>query len=449
MADIDLEPACRDASLPSLPRQRTSAKRAERPEAGPAGASEASRPDDFSRSNAKTPGSRLRGNDADEREPADIEASRTAANVDRATLRVLIVSDEMEVGGSQRQIAGLLRAFPRPQCDAELAYFRTSSFLVDEIERAGIAVHRIDKRSRRDVRFLLRLARRLRDGRYDVVHCFSFTAELWVRLALLLAPGAALVASMRDMGHALTPLQWRIKRTVCRSARAVVSNSTQAAERIRGAMRGGPPVHVVANGIDMPPPLDASRRQALREDMGGADGRTLALFVGRLAHQKNVDLLLDAMAMLPAGGRPRIALAGNGPLREALEARARSLGLGDDVRFLGERRDAPELMQAADVLVLPSRDEGQSNVVLEAMAAGTAVLATRVGGNAALVEDGTSGVLFDCSDAAALRDALQRAADDPAWCRRLGDAARARVSDRYSLDTLARDTLAVYRQCLR
>ena len=366
-----------------------------------------------------------------------------------APLRVLIVSDEMEVGGSQRQIAGLLRAFPPAQCHAELAYFRTPSFLVDEIEAAGIAVHRIDKRSRRDVRFLLRLARLLREGRFDVIHCFSFTAELWTRLALLLAPGAAMVASMRDMGHALTPLQWWIKRRVCRSARAVISNSAQAAGRIRDVMRGGPSVHVVANGIDMPMPLDATRRQALREEMGAIDGRTLALFVGRLTHQKNVDLLLDAMATLPRSERPTVALAGHGPLRETLEVRALSLGLLDDVRFLGERRDARELMQAADVLVLPSRDEGQSNVVLEAMAAGLAVLATRVGGNAELIEDGVSGVLFDCSDAAALRSALRRAAGDLPWCRRLGEAARSRVADRYSLDTLARETLAIYRRCLK
>lgn len=380
---------------------------------------------------------------------AALAAPTGVAESASASLRVLIVSDEMEVGGSQRQIAGLLRAFPRAQCHAELAYFRNSSFLVDEIEAAGIAVHRIDKRSRRDVRFLLRLARLLREGRFDVVHCFSFTAELWIRLALLLAPGAAMVASMRDMGHALTPLQWRIKRGVCRSARSVISNSTQAAGRIRDVMRSGPPVHVVANGIDMPAALDATRRQALREEMGAIDGRTLALFVGRLTHQKNVGLLLDAMATLPRDERPRVALAGHGPLRETLEVRALSLGLLDDVRFLGERRDARELMQAADVLVLPSRDEGQSNVVLEAMAAGLAVLATRVGGNAELIEDGVSGVLFDCSDAAALRSALRRAAGDLPWCRHLGEAARSRVADRYSLDTLARETLAIYRRCLQ
>jgi glycosyltransferase involved in cell wall biosynthesis len=363
-------------------------------------------------------------------------------------LRALVVSDEMEVGGSQRQIASLLRALPREQCHVELAYFRRPSFLVDDIVHAGIAVHRIDKRGRLDPAFLLRLARFLRDGRYDVVHCFSFTAELWVRLALLLAPGAALVASMRDMGHGLTPLQWRIKRRVCRGARAVISNSARAAERIRAMLGPAQPVHVIANGIDLPEPLAPADRQALRSQMGAGDDRALALFVGRLAHQKNVDLLLTALAALPPARRPQTALAGSGPLREVLQARVGELGLAGVVRFLGERRDARELMQAADFLVLPSRDEGLSNVVLEAMAAGRAVLATRVGGNAELIEDGVSGVLFDCSDATALAAALDRIAGDPAWRAGLGDAARMRVIDRYSPAVLARETLAVYRQCM-
>lgn len=363
-------------------------------------------------------------------------------------LRVLVVSDEMEVGGSQRQIASLLRALPQEQCHTELVYFRNPSFLVADIEHAGIVVHRIDKHGRIDAGFLLRLVRFLRNGRFDVVHCFSFTAELWVRLALILAPGAALVASMRDMGHALTPMQWRIKSRICRSACAVISNSTRAAERIRAVLDSFPPVHVIANGIDVPAPLESSRQAALRVEMGATDDRALALFVGRLTHQKNVELLLTALAALPPGQRPRLALAGSGPLHESLQARARHLGLGDDVRFLGERRDARELMQAADFLVLPSRDEGLSNVVLEAMAAGRPVLATRVGGNAELIENDNTGVLFDCGDAAALTIALDRATADAAWRVRAGAAARARVVDRYSPAVLARETLAVYRQCM-
>lgn len=364
-------------------------------------------------------------------------------------LRLLIVSDEMEVGGSQRQIASLLGALPSDACRAQLAYFRRPSFLVGQIERAGIPVHRIDKRRRLDPGFVLRLVRFLRRGRFDVVHCFSFTAELWTRLALLLVPGAALVASMRDMGHGLSPLQWRIKRLVCRGACAVISNSLGAAERLRATLGARPPVHVVVNGMELPPMIDARRHDALRTEMGARDDvRPLALFVGRLTHQKNVDLLLESFAALEDEPRPRIALAGNGPLRGELEATVRRLHLADDVCFLGERSDARELMQAADLVVLPSRDEGLSNVILEAMAAGRPVLATRVGGTPELVEDGATGILFDPGDAAALTEALRKLAADPALRMRMGEAARTRIADHYSPAVLARDTLAVYRACL-
>lgn len=363
-------------------------------------------------------------------------------------LRVLVVSDEMEVGGSQRQIAGLLRALPRAQCHAELAYFRTPSFLVEEIERVGIRVHRIDKRRRIDPAFLLRLARFLRRGRFDVVHCFSFTAELWTRLALLIAPGAALVASMRGLGHHLSPLEWRIKRQVCASASAVISNSNRAGELIRAAIGPRVPVHVIANGVEPPPPLSAQARAALRASLGAGDERVLALFVGRLSPEKNVGMLLDALAAMPSGQRPLVALAGAGPERAELECRAQRLDLERDVRFLGERRDAPALMQAADVFVLPSSDEGLSNVVLEAMAAGCPAVVTRVGGNCELIEDGVGGLLVESGDTVALRAALERLCGDAALRRRLGAAARARVVDRYSPDALARDTLRVYRTCV-
>ncbi|MCK9538950.1 glycosyltransferase [Dokdonella sp.] len=363
-------------------------------------------------------------------------------------LRVLIVSDEMEVGGSQRQIAGLLRALPRAQCHVELAYFRNPSFLVDDIEQAGTTVHLVAKRRPIDLRFLHELVGFLRRGRFDVIHCFSLTAELWTALALRLAPGARMIASMRDMGHGLTPLQWRLKRRVCRQARAVISNSRGVADYLRAQIGAHPPQFVIANAVDPPAPLAAAEREALRLALGAQADRPLALFVGRLAHQKNVELLLGALAALAPAQRPQVALAGSGPLRADLEAQSRELGLERVVRFLGERRDAPALMQAADLLVLPSRDEGLSNVVIEAMAAGCPVLATRVGGNPELIEDQVSGILFDSGDGVALGAALAELCADAPRRQAMGEAARARVADRYSPERLARETLAVYRHCL-
>ncbi|HEY0178231.1 MAG TPA: glycosyltransferase [Dokdonella sp.] len=363
--------------------------------------------------------------------------------------RVLVVSDEMEVGGSQRQIAHLLPALDRVRWDAELAYFRERSFLVDRLAAAGIAVHEIPKRGRLDAAFVRRLAALLRRGRYDVVHCFSLTAEIWVRALLPLAPRTAFVASVRGLSLGYSGLQWRLKRWIVRRADAIVANARAGAAH--AAARTGEPVArftLVPNGVDVPAPLAAAARADARAALEVPPGRTIALFVGRFVAAKNLPLLLDALAALPPERRAYLLLAGDGPLAAELRARAQALGLERDLRFLGERADARTLMSLADFLVLPSREEGLSNVLLEAMAAGCAPLASDAGGNPEAVADGRTGLLFPSGDRDALAAALARLAGDANLRARLGAAARAEVERDYALDELARRTAAVYERAI-
>lgn len=361
-----------------------------------------------------------------------------------APLRLLIVSDEMEVGGSQRQIVHLIENLDPARWQVELAYFRNRSFLLDRVEAGGYPIHHVAKRRPIDPAFLAALVRLLRHHHYAVVHCYSFTAELWVRIALLLAPGAAFIASMRDMGQSLSPMQWRIKRAVCRGARAVVSNSTAAAARLRTEVGPRVPIRVVANGIEMPVAADPGELIALRARLGVRQGRALALFVGRLVEEKNVEMLLEALAAMPGATRPVLAIAGAGPLAATLRVRADSLGVADDVHFLGERDDIRELMQASDVVVLCSHHEGMSNVLLEAMAAGCAVIATAVGGNPELVVDGVTGILVPSGDRVRLTAALNRICDDVPLRMRLADAARERAGSCFSTAAMARGTAEIY-----
>jgi glycosyltransferase involved in cell wall biosynthesis len=148
---------------------------------------------------------------------------------------------------------------------------------------------------------------------------------------------------------------------------------------------------------------------------------TLALALGRLHRNKAFDILIDAVAAVPA---LHLWLAGEGPERAALEAQARPLGAR--VRFLGWRDDAASLLAAADILVCPSRHEPLGNVVLEAWAAGVPVVAAASRGPAALVADGEDGLLVPVDDAAALAAALARLDGDAALRARLAEAGRRR-----------------------
>ncbi len=363
--------------------------------------------------------------------------------------RVLVVTDEMEVGGSQRQIVHLLRGLRARGRHAELLYFRERSHLVDALEADGVPVHRIDKRGAVDPAFVWRLQRFLRAGRFDVVHAFSITAELWVRLVLPSVPGLRLVSSVRGLGLTGPDWHWRAKRWIVRGSSAVISNTRAGAELV--ARRCAVPlqgIDIVPNGLELPPMPTAADRTAARRGFGLPEGATLLLFVGRLVPEKNLPLLMDAVARMSLQRRPLVWLAGEGPERPRVEAEIARLGLGERVRLLGERSDTRILMQAADLLVLPSSEEGLSNVLLEAMGSGLPVIATAVGGSPELIDDGVTGRLLPSGDAAALSAIIGALADDAEERRRLASSARAAAEVRFTLGAMVEHSARIYDRCL-
>jgi sugar transferase (PEP-CTERM/EpsH1 system associated) len=175
--------------------------------------------------------------------------------------------------------------------------------------------------------------------------------------------------------------------------------------------------------------------------------------VGRLSPVKNQAGLIDAFAhaldAAPAmRERARLVVAGDGPLRAELAARAQQKGLDGRVWFAGERRDVPAVLRGLHVFVLPSLGEGISNTILEAMASGVPVLATAVGGNPELVTPGHTGLIVPVDDAPALAAALSQTFADPATTRRWAAQARHDAEQRFSLDAMVERYARVYEQAL-
>jgi glycosyltransferase involved in cell wall biosynthesis len=169
--------------------------------------------------------------------------------------------------------------------------------------------------------------------------------------------------------------------------------------------------------------------------------------LGRLTEQKGQLALLDAVAKLtPRIAKLALIVAGDGPLRGRLEERARDLGIAERVRFLGIRRDRDTLYAAMDAFVLPSRWEGLSLALVEAMGAGRAVVATDVGGNPEVVSHGKTGLLVPPGDASALADALATVLTDGQLAQSLGSAACSDARERFSIDRHVSRLAALYRQ---
>jgi glycosyltransferase involved in cell wall biosynthesis len=199
-------------------------------------------------------------------------------------------------------------------------------------------------------------------------------------------------------------------------------------------------IEVVHNGVIVPadPPQPD---QALRRNMTGGSEGAVVLVPARLTAQKGQSVLLRAA---PAIAGAHFVFAGDGPDRAALAALASQLGLDGRVTFLGRRRDVPELIAAADLVVLPSWYEGLPLAVLEAMAAGRPVIASRLPGIQEIITEGADGVLFEPGDPADLARAIGQLLANPSEARRLGAAARRTVADRFSADAMGDRVGQVY-----
>jgi glycosyltransferase involved in cell wall biosynthesis len=197
-------------------------------------------------------------------------------------------------------------------------------------------------------------------------------------------------------------------------------------------------VIVDLNGVDAER-FGATPAEAARQLLGLNGGVPIVGSVGCLAVRKDYATLLDALALLSARGRAyQAALIGDGPERESLEARARTLGIAERVHFLGERADVEHLLPGLEVFVLSSREEGIPNALLEAMAAGRPAVATAVGGTPEVLEDGETGWLVPAQAPDRLAAALEQALADPDERARRGRNARRHALEALSIDAMTR-----------
>ena len=354
-------------------------------------------------------------------------------------LKLLLVIDEMEVGGTQRQIVNMVHGLDHRRFVVTLLYFRHRSHLADEVERSGVFVRCIGRRHRFDVRFVLEIRTFLQREQFEVMHCFSYSGEFWAALARRLLPRSqrpALITSIRGTYEWYSTWQWSVKRWLTRQSIAVVANSRSGAEFAAAKMRIQPAaLRVIYNSVEQPL-VDSHAVVALRSALAGPD-RPLVVFVGRLVDHKDLPTLLRAASRLSAiTPRPMIVLAGDGPLRGELDRSIGERGLSEFVVLLGERADAATLIAAGDMLVLPSLREGLSNVILEAMIAGKPVIASRAGGNVELIDHGIDGVLFDIGDDAALADAIKQLTREPDLRNRFGRAAQVKAARDFGITAM-------------
>jgi glycosyltransferase involved in cell wall biosynthesis len=359
--------------------------------------------------------------------------------------RVLLFCDTLNIGGTEGQFVELARRLDRNKWDVSVGCVRAVGPLADRLHHAGVSVASYGPSSFKSVRVagaVVRLARAMRASRADIVHAFELYSNVLAVPAARIARVPVIVASQREMGDLRSTAERQANRIALRLATHVVVNSEAVAEvaPIRGRRRHR--LIVLRNGIDTTrfSPGESSRTESNDVRVGT---------LGNLRSGKGLDGLLHAMALVhEARPEVRFAIWGDGPLRPTLEWQIDRLGLSNVVELRGNTRRPEDALRELNVFVHASVSEGCSNALLEAMATGLAIVATRIKGSTAVVSEEETAVLVTPGDSQELAKAIIRLVEDPARAAALGARARERVCADFDIRQSVRATETFYERAL-
>ncbi|HZI79398.1 MAG TPA: glycosyltransferase [Vicinamibacterales bacterium] len=382
--------------------------------------------------------------------------SREARVDDR--IRLLKIVPTLRYGGTERQFMTLSASLDPSRFQVDLACLRPGGGLAAEAVRHGLPLDTYDIgpfHSARTLTLQAKLARDIVRRRIDVVHAYNFYGNVFAVPPARLAGAPVVIASIRDCGPYLSPMQLRVQRLVCRAATCVMANAGAVRDWLVADGYDRDRIVVIPNGVDLERfrvPVDVA---AVRRGLGIDPDVPLVTVVSRVTRLKGLEQFITAAAIL-TDQHPRVRFLvagepapGDDLYLASLKRLAARLGLGDRLVFAGLRQDVPSLLAASTAAVMPSLNEALSNALLESMAAGLPTVATRVGGTAEALTDGATGLLVPPDDALALAAALGRLLDDPAMAAALGRAARVTIEQRFSLAAMVAATERLYIELLR
>jgi L-malate glycosyltransferase len=355
---------------------------------------------------------------------------------------VFLLGNVLAHGGTEGQFVEIACRLNRSRWNVHVSCIRAEGPLKSKLEAAGVCASSCGPTSFKSPSYavsVLRLARALHRRRVRVLHSFDFYSNMLGVPAARLAGVPAVIASQRDLGNLRPPLERRLHNAVLRLAHYLSVNAETVADRVRKAGVAAPRhIIMIRNGVDCGRFFGAL----------DVDASSCPITVGTVAvlrPEKGLSDLVQA-ARVVVGRFPavRFVIWGDGALRSVLEEQIRNLGLAGAVTLAGATPEPEAALRGLHVFVLPSLSEASSNALLEAMATGRAIVATRIGGTPGLIEDEVTGLLVPPGDPPALAAAIIRLIEEPALAARLAARAQERARTEFSIDRMVARFEALY-----
>ena len=367
---------------------------------------------------------------------------------ERKHFSILFIGTQMAIGGAQRGLFDQARWFESHGCKVAVAFFYDKEGFYEKWSQAvDFPVYNF-RAYQRGVGFLRqgilllrglwRLWGLLRRERFDIVETFTHDSNLLGLPLAWLARVPVRIATHRGKIEAFPKWRQILHNVLVNSKIAhtliAVSEQTRKQAIDEGVWENR--ITVIPNAVK---PLDTSsvNRTAIRGDLELNENDIFLLSIGRLTYQKGHEFLVQAMSkVFSRFPNARAGICGDGPLRPQLEQQIREAGLSSHVTLLGAWEDISPLLASADIFVLPSRWEGLSRALMEAMAAGLPAIATQVDGIKDLITDGVNGLLVPSEDAKGLENSILQLIQDAEMRKRIGAAGQAHVLKTHSVDDM-------------
>lgn len=351
--------------------------------------------------------------------------------------RILHFTGSFNQGGTERQAIETVRGLVSAgEFDVRLVTLNANGPLLaeaKELTSGSISAFPIDSFfSRSFVRAALACARLIKNENIDLIHSHDFYTNIFAAAAGSFAGVAVQIASKRETFGLRSRKQEAVENFIFNHTDAIIANSLAVKEMLGDRGIESEKVSVIYNSLDTARFANANAN-GIRTELHLPEDLPLITLVANLRHDvKNVPMLLRAAKTVSETMPAHFVIAGEGPLETELKGQAAELGLAENVSFIGRSMKVPELLSASFAGVLTSDAEGFSNSIIEYLAAGKPVVATRVGGAAEVITEGETGFLVEANDSEKMAERLISLLRDSDKAARMGELGRNLVEDRFS-----------------
>lgn len=360
---------------------------------------------------------------------------------------ILYVIWSLGLGGAEQVVINLARGLDKSRFRPFVACLNDEGRFADELKKEGISIFALNKKRGVDLSVVPKLVEIIKENDIRIVHTHLWGANFWGRWAARAAGVPVIIATEHGIQEYRTPLHFLLDRLLSRYTDKVVfvSETVRQAygKKLCGDLRK---TALILNGVKLASSDDPDG-VSIRKEFHIAENETLISCVGRLSEEKGQKYILEAMAGFGLSN-VKLLIVGDGPLLESLKSQAAGYKLGNKVIFAGFRKDVRAILKASDIVVLPSKREALSLVMLEAMALAKPVVATDVGDASRVIRDGINGFLIPVADKIALKEALSLVLGNKERMAEIGQQARETIEKDYSAETMIQRHQKLYEELL-